>query len=148
MAVRQHAARVGAGDDGDACIRQFFHRISASQRSAAQPQQRLFCLLQLRPECVNYRGVHGGDRRRFHRCGHQRKRNIGTLNINRDLNRDRPARRRLRVLNRFVQDSYRLVGVADAVRPFGAGLQEGQLVAGFMDKSGIGIQPGFFDLSG
>ena len=118
MAVRQHAARVSTGDHGDTRIRQLFHRLSAAQRPATQPQQRLFCLLELRPQRIDNGRINAHTRRRFHRCGHQRQRNFRPLNINRDLHGDRPARRRLRVLNRFMQNRYRLTGIADAIRPF------------------------------
>ncbi len=118
VVVRQHAARVGAGNHGDARIRQFFHCLSATQRPAAQPQQRLFRLFELRPQRVNHSGIHGRSRYRFDRSGYQRQRNFGALNINRDFHRDRSAWRGLRVLDGFMQNRYRLIRIADAVRPF------------------------------
>ena len=47
-----------------------------------------------------------------------------------------------------MQDSHRLVGVANAVSALRTGFQKGQLIAGFVNKTGVGVQPGFFDLSG
>lgn len=141
--IRQHAAAVGAGDHRHPGIGQLFHRRRAADSPAAQPQQRSFRLSQLRPQRIDNGAIGVRRRGRFQRGGHQRGRDFRALNINRDLNRYRPARRRLRLLNRLMQDSQRLAGVADAVRALRAGLQEGQLVAGFVNKAGVGIEPGF-----
>ena len=148
MAVRQHAAPVSTGDHGDPRIRQFFHRRFATDSSAAQPQQRLFRLPELRPQGIHRCLSNRRRRRDVQRGCDQRQGNTGSLNINRDLHRYRPARRRPRFLNRLVQNGDRLVGVADAIRAFRTGFQEGQLIAGFVNKPGIRIQPGFLYLTG
>lgn len=60
MAVRQYAARVGAGDNRHSRIRQFFYRISATERSATQPQQRPSGLFKLRPQRVDHCRINRG----------------------------------------------------------------------------------------
>ena len=65
------------------------------------------------------------------------------MNIDRDLDRHRAARHGLRIRDRPLDHRHRLLRRIDPVSALGAGAQEAELIAGFMNKTGVGVQIGF-----
>lgn len=148
MAVRQNAAPVGAGDHRHAGVCQLAHRVAAGQGAATQPQQRTLSLFQPLMQPFHRRIVRLRQRRRRQRFGQHRTGNQAALNIDRDLDRHRAARHGLRIQDRPLDHRHRLLRRIDPVSALGAGAQEAELIAGFMNKTGVGVQIGFLHLAG
>ncbi|MNL09377.1 hypothetical protein D3C87_1301370 [compost metagenome] len=99
---------MGAGDHHHASIRQFAYRIGAGQRTATQPQQWAFGLFHPLIQALNRLVTGRRQRRRRHGLAQHRTGNQATLNIDRDLDRHRATRHRLRIEDSPLDHGHRL----------------------------------------
>ena len=139
---------MGAGDHDHTGIRQLFYRLTAGQRTTTDPQQWTFGTLHLLVKTFNRSFVRSRQSRRQHHLPYQAGGNQAVLNIDRDLYRHRATRHGLSIQNGALDHRDRLLWRVHPVGLFRTGAQEAQLILGFVDKPGIGVQIGFLYLTG
>ncbi len=147
MIFGQHAAPLHAGHHAEAQRHQAFHLGARMPRPAAEPQQRparggelLGQLRDTRAVVLARRHVGGGE------IGGPLDQ--GGLDVDRDLDPDRAARRGLRDAHGLAQRGQHGVDGAHAEGRLGDRVEHGQLVRRLVDVGEAPIQVGRFDLPG
>jgi hypothetical protein len=147
MIFWQHAASLHARHDAEAELHETLDLRARVTRAAAEPQQRTLCLREFGSELLDAPGVvrQRVDVRRGHVDGpfHFRR-----LDVDRNLDADGTARRRLRDAHGFAHGRERGVDGTHTVRCLRNRREHRQLIRRFVDVREVLVQIGRFDLPG